>query len=283
MPVCRPAPGDTMATMSEPGWKEKVVVVTGGSAGLGKSIALAFGQRGATVVIAARGQEQLAAAAQELQSAGCNVRAIAADAGSESDVKRLIDEVQESYGRLDALVNNTGRSTRMRVLDTSPAEFRDMMEANFLSAVICTRAAAPLLRAGRGHIVNIGSLAAKIAPRYMGAYPATKFAMAAYSQQLRLELAAEGVHVLLVCPGPIQRPTLRTYTTPDSDLPPEVQKAGAGAKLSGIPPDVLARKIVRACERRQPELIVPKKAWLLFVLQQVSPRLGDWLLTKFTS
>ena len=111
----------------------------------------------------------------------------------------------DQFGRLDALVNNAGRSMRRSILETTPEDFQQLMELNLIGLVRCTRAAAPQLLANRGHLVNIGSLAAKSAARWVGAYPATKFAVAAYSQQLRLELGPQGLHVLLACPGPIAR------------------------------------------------------------------------------
>jgi short-subunit dehydrogenase len=128
--------------------------------------------------------------------------------------------------------------------------------------------------------VNIGSLAGKSAARWLGAYPASKFALTAYTQQLRLELAPEGIHVLLVCPGPIARPDARRYD--DSGLPPEAQRPGGGVRTRAIDPAELAQRILRACEQRQPELVVPWRARLLFAISQLSPRWGDALIQRLT-
>src|SRR6185295_17228546 len=128
-----------------------------------------------------------------------------------------------------------------------------------------------------------GSLASKSASRYVGAYPATKFALAAYSQQLRLELEPRGLHVLLVCPGPIARDEPgQDYGARTSGLPASAKQPGAGVKVSLIDPDRLAGRIFRACRKRQPELIVPGRARLLFALSQLSPRLGDWIVRRMT-
>ncbi len=91
----------------------------------------------------------------------------------------------------------------------------------------------------RGHIVNIGSLAAKMASRYLGAYPASKFAVAAYTHQLRLELGPQGLHVLLVCPGPIARPDAGQRYSGEAGRPPGVrpERPGGGVRLKGIDPD----------------------------------------------
>jgi short-subunit dehydrogenase len=199
-------------------------------------------------------------------------------------VERLFDQVRERYGRLDVLVNCAGKSARGAILETTVEDFQDLWELNFLAIVRCTRAAAPLLLQSRGHIVNIGSLAAKTASRFVGAYPVSKHAVAAYSHQLRLELAPQGVHVLLVCPGPLTRPDEGVrYDDQTSDLPEATRKPGGGVKLKTISPDYMAQRILRACQRRQPELIVPAKARLLFAISQLFPSLGDWIVRKMSA
>ena len=161
-----------------------------------------------------------------------------------------------------------------------------------------TRAAVPHLlpREGRtlgGHVVNIGSLAAKSAARWVGAYPVSKFAVAAYSQQLRLELGDRcsgdgcsghgGLHVLLVCPGPVARKDQRLYPLEGlEDIPQSARRPGAGVKTKGIDAEWLAARVLRACERRQPELVVPAKARILFALSALWPRLGDWIVLRKT-
>jgi uncharacterized protein len=157
------------------------------------------------------------------------------------------------------------------------------MELNLIALVRCTRAAAPHLLAARGHVVNIGSLAAKSASRWVGAYPATKHAVAAYSQQLRLELGPQGLHVLLVCPGPIERKDPRLYPLEGlEDIPDRARRPGAGVKTKAIPPQWLAAQILRACERRVPEIVAPRSARLLFVIAQLWPSLGDWIVLRKT-
>ena len=226
-------------------------------------------------------QPQVAQAADEIRAGGGDVLGIQADITRQEDVDRLLAETIERFGRLDVLVNNAGRSMRGKVLDTTPEQFRDLMELNLIALVRCTRAAVPHLLRQRGHVVNIGSLAAKSAARWVGAYPATKFAVAAYSQQLRLELGPQGLHVLLVCPGPIQRKDARLYPLEGlEDVPEQARAPGAGVRVRAIPPQDLAQAILRACQRRQPELVVPGKARLLFALSQLWPGLGDWIVRR---
>jgi short-subunit dehydrogenase len=269
--------------VTPPYWHEKTVIVTGASSGLGYHLAGAFHEAGAKVVLAARTEATLAAAAEKLGARDGRVLPIVCDVTRDADVENLIARTVAEFGRLDCLVNSAGLSVRKRVIDTTPEDFRELMELNLIATVRCTRAAMPHLLAAKGHLVNIGSLAAKSASRYLGAYPASKFAVAAYSQQLRLELGPEGLHVLLVCPGPIARDDGRVRSPEElANLPESARKPGAGVKTKAIPPEELAAKILAACEKRKRELIVPWKARILFTLQQLSPTLGDWLVRKMT-
>jgi len=264
-------------------WQDKVVLVTGGSSGLGRAIAEAFVAAGAKVAIAGLEPDAVERAAAEMSGQRGEVLGVRTDVTRQEDVDRLFALALERFDRLDVLVNCAGRSMRGKLIETTPEQFRELMELNLLATVRCTRAAVPHLLRQRGHVVNIGSLAAKSAARWVGAYPATKHAVAGYSQQLRLELGPEGLHVLLVCPGPIAREEPRLYPLGGlEDLPERVRRPGAGVKLKGIPPQKLARAILRACERRRPELVVPAKARLLFAISQLCPRLGDWLVVRHT-
>lgn len=272
-------------------WQGKVALVTGGSSGLGFAIARALVAAGAQVAICARGQEALARAAAELQAQGGAVLAVPADITRQDQVEALARQTIDRFGRLDLLVNNAGRSMRGSVLDTTPDEFARLLDLNFVAVVRMVRACLPQLQASGGHIVNISSLAGKSAARWLGAYPASKFALTAYTQQLRLELAeaandgASGrhVHVLLVCPGPIARNETRTEASyAGAGLPERARKPGGGVRTKAIDSDWLAGRILAACQRRRAELIVPRAARLLFVLMQISPRLADWLIRRTT-
>ena len=261
----------------------KVAIVTGGSRGFGRSLAQTFAAEGASVVLAARGAEALKEVAAGMRRDGRIVHAVPTDVLDDTQVDRLVAEAVDRFGRLDVLANCAGQSARGRVLDTAPDEFQRLWELNFLATVRCTRAAAPHLLASRGHLVLVGSLASRVAPRYLGAYPASKFPLAAYAQQLRLELGPDGLHVLLVCPGPIVRPDAgNRYAQQGADLPAAARLPGGGARVRGLDPQRLAADIVRACQRRSAEIVRPRKARLLFALTQLAPTWGDWLLKRKT-
>lgn len=264
-------------------WRNKVVVVTGGAAGFGRRLAAHFSQAGAHLVVADHDESALQEAREELAGHGTRVEGIVTDITDQPSVDHLFSLAGEKFDRLDALVNCAGRSGRGAVIDTTPAAFQEFLDLNFFGTVRCTRAAVPRLIESSGHLVNIGSLAAKMASAYLGAYPVSKFAVAAYSHQLRLELGPRGVHVLLVCPGPIaRRDAGHRYRDQTEDLPVSAQRPGGGVRIKGLDADQLAARVLRACQRRQAELVIPGKVRLLAAVLQLWPSLGDWVIKAKT-
>jgi len=262
-------------------WTDKVVLITGGSAGLGRAVAQRFASRGASLVIVARGEERLEQAAEALRHAGAQVTPLVADVTEDEQVDMIIARTLDRYGRLDVLVNNVGRSARGLVTETTVDDFCNLFETNFWPAVRCTRAAIGHLEKTAGSLVNIGSLASKSVGFHLGAYPATKFALAAYTAQLRLELVSKGIHVLHVCSGPIARDDAgNRYNVQAEHLPESSHQPGAGVRLAPLSADYVARRVLEAVERRRAELVVPGKAKLLFGLSQLFPRWGDIILRK---
>jgi len=284
-PVAAAGPFFPPAALPDPMayWTDKVAVITGGSGGLGSALAGALAAAGARVVVSGRSIERLESVVAKLAQAGRKALAVAADVTRQADVDQLFRRTIDEFGRLDLLVNCVGRSTRGQVIEATPEEFVELMELNFISVVRCVRAAVPHLLKTGGHLVNVGSLAGKAASRYVGPYPATKFALAAYTQQLRLELSPQGLHVLLVSPGPIARDDAAArYAGQVAGLPEKAGKPGAGVKFRAVRPEKLSQAILRACQRRKPELVYPPSVRVLLVLGTLSPRLGDWLVRRLT-
>ena len=264
-------------------WKDKIVLVTGGSNGLGRVIAETFGEAGAKLAIVGLEPNDVALTAEEMKAKGIEVLPIVANVTKPEDAQRIVDETVARYGGIDALVNAAGRTHRGYLMKTPLQEFDDLWRLNVLGTIACTQAAYPKLIERRGHVVNIGSLAAKSAARWVGAYPVTKHAVAAFSQQLRLESKPDGLHVLLVCPGPVKRNNPRLYALKEAEgIPESALMPGGGVKVGKIDPKKLAQKILRKCEKRSPELVVPGKARILFAIAQICPKLGDWIVLKST-
>jgi short-subunit dehydrogenase len=262
-------------------WHDKVVVVTGGSAGLGLVLSQSFAAAGCQVIMAARGKEQGQQAVETISPG--KARFVATDVTDSTSVNQLVEEVIQQEGRIDVWVNNAGRSSRGLAQETSIEEFEQLLQLNFIALARCSQAAIPHLIKSRGHLVNIGSLSSKTASPYMGGYATSKYPVAAYSQQLRLEHSPRSLHVLLVAPGPIRRQDSNPrYQDQVQNLPDSAGKPGGGVKLKGICPQRLSTKILKACQRRQPELVVPGYSRFLFALAQLCPRWGDWIVRKMT-
>lgn len=271
-------------------WQNKIVLITGGSSGLGLQLARVWGAAGATILLVARNEEKLIAAAKGLSDESIQTHHRSTDITSDSDVAELLEWVSAEFGRLDVLVNMAGKSDRGRVSETTVETFDELWQLNFLATVRCTQRFLPLLKESSGYLINVGSLAAKTAAPFIGAYPSSKFPVAAFSQQLRLELAEDHQpgqpappHVLLVCPGPIARDDAgQRYNNQSSDLPESARKPGGGARVRAIDPAELSRRIIAACESRKPELVMPGKSRLLFAIQALFPTWGDALLRRMT-
>ncbi|MCA9200295.1 MAG: SDR family NAD(P)-dependent oxidoreductase [Planctomycetales bacterium] len=265
-------------------WHGKSTVVLGASSGLGLEIAAQLFAAGANVTMVARNVKKLDAARDAILAKCPNsesdaLQVATADLGDDQSTSELFSNFQ----KLDAVFNAIGQSGRKAIADTSPADFQQMWEVNFLTAVRAVRAALPMLLESKGHFVQIGSLASKSASRYLGAYPATKFPLAAYFQQLRLELQPNGLHPMLVCPGPIARSDAgQRYANQTTDLPDTAKQPGGGVKVKAIAPDWLVQRILQGCQRREAEIVVPAKAKLLFAISQLSATWGDFILKKKT-
>lgn len=264
-------------------WQNKIVLVTGGSNGFGRVIAETYGAAGAKLAIVGLEPNDVEQTAEQMRANGVEVLPLVADVTAPQDTERIVEQTVANYGGLDVLVNAAGRTHRGFLMKTPLEEFQALWNLNVMGTIACTQAAMPHLLKRKGHVVNIGSLASKSAARWVGAYPTTKHAVAAFSQQLRLEMKSEGLHVLLVCPGPVKRDNPRLYALKNAEgIPDSALMPGGGVKVGKIDPHVLAQRILKNCEKRRPELVVPWKARILFSIEQMFPRLGDWIVVKST-
>lgn len=180
----------------------QVVIITGASSGIGEATARRLAHAGARVVLSARRQDRLDALARELDPTGVAVLAVAGDVTSETDRRRLVDATREKFGRIDGLVNNAGYGTRGPVEIVPVDAIRRNFETNVFSLVALTQLVLPTMRAqGGGCVVNIGSVAGRIARPLSSVYDSTKHALEALTDGLRGELRPFGVRVTLIRPG----------------------------------------------------------------------------------
>ncbi|MDB6114219.1 MAG: putative oxidoreductase [Lacunisphaera sp.] len=180
----------------------QVVIITGASSGIGEETVRRLARGGAKVVLSARRADRLQALAREVDPSGANTLAVTGDVTNAADRQRLVDETVKKFGRIDALVNNAGYGTRGPV-EMVPVELiRKNYETNIFSLIALTQLVLPAMRArGDGCIVNIGSVAGKIARPLSSIYDSTKHALEALTDGLRGELKPFGVRVTLIRPG----------------------------------------------------------------------------------
>ena len=181
--------------------KNKVVIITGASSGIGKACAAEFGKQGANVVITARNMEKLNEVASHFQSNHIDVLAIQGDVSKQEDCKRVIEETIRNYGRIDVLINNAGISMRALFKDTDVKVLEQVMNINFWGTVYCTKYALPHLLKSKGSVVGVSSIAGYVGLPARTGYSASKYAMQGFLDALRTENLKTGLHVMVACPG----------------------------------------------------------------------------------
>lgn len=183
-------------------FKNKTVIVTGASSGIGKSLAEELARRGANVVLAARQYVTLCEITAELE-ANYPIKAFAVqtDVSNEEDCKQLIQQAISTFGKIDVLINNAGLSMRALFNDVDLVVLKNLMDVNFWGTVYCTKYALPELLKTKGSVVGVSSIAGYRGLPGRTGYSSSKFAMNGFMESLRTELLKTGVHVMVACPG----------------------------------------------------------------------------------
>jgi short-subunit dehydrogenase len=240
-----------------------VAVVTGASAGIGEATAVAFAQRGASVVLAARRKERLEELADRIERAGGRALALRCDVTDPEQLVRLEGVVREAFGGTDVLVNNAGIPGGGAFEDLSFERIEEVVRVNLLGVAYGTRAFLPgMLARGRGHVVNVASLAGRFAGPGAAVYTATKHAVVALSESLNYETEGRGVLVTSVNPGFVS-----TEGFPQEHLDPRLV----------LPIDRVTRAIVRVVrEDIAPEYAIPRWVAPLQAFRVLTPPLYRW-------
>ena len=247
-------------------------LVTGGSSGIGRALALALVGDGAHVAILARGRERLLEVMRELERAaapGQRIAWAAADVADAEATARAVAECAAALGGIDLLVNDAGVALARREADTTLADYRRILEVDFLGMVHATRAALPhLLAAGRADVVNVTSLVALLPITGYAAYGPAKSAATAWSEILRQELAPRGVRVAVVFPPDTDTPQLAEE---NQGKPPETRALGGGAGL--LSAETVARAILRGVARGKAHIVPGASARGVALLARLFPGL----------
>ncbi len=251
----------------------KVVVVTGASMGIGEAIAKIFADQGAGVVLLSRDAGRSEAARLRIGHTDRTV-AMACDVRHREEIDRALSLTLHHFNRVDVWINNAGAGMQDTVAEMAMPACRDLFDTNLFSAIACLQAVVPVMRsAGGGTIINISSVAGHIPMAFGAAYSASKFAMNAIGKGARLELRADNIDLLTVCPG---------YVATDFGKNMIAARRGSTRPKSvrGISAERVARAVYEGYRKRKREVIVPWTMHPVVKLYQLFPRLVEWGMMK---
>ncbi|MDX2301198.1 MAG: SDR family oxidoreductase [Microscillaceae bacterium] len=251
--------------------KDKVVIITGASSGIGKALAFEFGSAGANIVITGRNQENLHQTSKELTQKGINNLPVTADVSVLEDNALLIDKTLEKYGKLDILINNAGMSMRSLFEEVDIKVIRQLMEINFFGTVYATKYALPHIIRSQGSIVGISSIAGYRGLPARTGYSASKFAMHGFLESLRTELLKKNVHILLACPGFTQSNIRKVALTADGS--PQAETPRNEEKMMNA--EEVAHRILKAVQKRKRDLVLTRQGKLTVFLNKWLPAWMD--------
>ncbi|MCB4756162.1 MAG: SDR family NAD(P)-dependent oxidoreductase [Elusimicrobia bacterium] len=250
--------------------KDKVIVITGASSGIGKELAFQLAKKGARVVLAARNVQALEEIAGQIEKEGGVALAVPADISQRFHVARLMQRTDIEFGRLDVLINNAGISHRPGIItEIEESDFRSTMETNFMGSVYGVWAAVPLMeKHGGGLIVFVTSAIGKRGVPRSAGYCASKFAVEGLAESIRPELAPKNIRVLTVCPPGVDTPFFEKNYRQDV------------RRYRLHPVQKIAHLIVKAVEKEKRGVLLTLDSKALYWANVFFPRLLDWVLAK---
>ncbi|WP_447642104.1 MULTISPECIES: SDR family oxidoreductase [Chitinophagaceae] len=253
----------------------KVVIVTGGTEGIGKAFVEALIHDGAKIATCSRNYDKLYALQMQYSQEYLMIHR--ADLSFESDCRRLVELTVKTYGRIDILINNAGISMRALFEDTELETLRKVMDVNFWGAVACTKFALPYLKQSNGVVVGISSIAGFRGLPGRTGYSASKFALNGWMEALRTELLDSGVHVMWVCPG-FTSSNIRNVAL-NKDAHPEAESLMNEEKMMRA--EDCARLILRAIEKKKRTLVLTFQGKETVWVNKLFPSWADKLVRRF--
>jgi dehydrogenase/reductase SDR family member 7B len=254
--------------------KNKTVVITGGSSGIGKALAIRYAKAGANVVITGRNSNNLIATGQELNKYSTVWHTIVSDVSIYSDCEKMIEEVIKKFGSIDVLVNNAGLSMRASFTETNIEVLKKLMDVNFWGTVYCTKFALPHLIKSKGSLVGISSIAGKKGLPGRTGYSASKFAIEGFLETIRIEHLKDNLHVLIARPG-FTASAIRTSSLMANGEP---QKESPRTEEEMMSADSVAEKIYNAIQHRRRDLVLTFTGKLTVFFNKFIPRIMDRLV-----
>ncbi len=250
-------------------FKDKVVVITGASSGIGRETAIQFAREGARTVLVSRSRDKLQKVAAEIAKFNTNVLVIPTDVSSPEQVSAMVKEVVSKYGTVDVLFNNAGNSYVGAVGGKDfIANAKKMMDADYFGTLYVTTEVLPVMkRQGSGHIMNMSSVVGKKAFPHFGGYSAAMHAITGLTDALRQELRGTGINVSTIHPALTQTPLLDSVRP--EDMPPPFRR------FTPIAVETVARAVLDGVEYNRARVVVPFQPRMLFLSDFISARFGD--------
>jgi short-subunit dehydrogenase len=256
-------------------FKNKVVVVTGGTEGIGKALVVALIDQGAKVATCGRNHDKLYRLQTEYASA--NLHTMVADVSSENDCRRFMESTIKIFGGIDILINNAGVSMRAVLKEANIEVIKKVMDINFYGTVYCTKYALSSIIERKGTIVGVSSIAGYRGLPGRSGYSASKFAVQGWLESIKTELMADGVHVMWVCPGfttsNIRNAALNKEGTSHGDTPMDENKMMTAENC--------AEHILKAVRKKKRTLVLTFTGKRTVFLQKFFPKLADKFTYKF--
>lgn len=256
--------------------KDKVVIITGGSSGIGKALAEEFGSHGSKILITGRNSKDLDDVVNELRGKGIEITGFQSDVSREEDNKKMAAAAIQRYGRIDIIINNAGITMRALFEDVEMDVIKKVMDINFYGVLYATRACLSEIIKNKGSVIGISSIAGYRGLPARAGYSSSKFALNGFLEVLRTELLTKGVHVLTACPGfttsNIRKRALSKDGTAQGDSPRNEGKMMSAEKC--------ARHIYRATVSRKKILVLTSQGKLAVFLNKWFPGMMDKIVFK---
>jgi len=254
-------------------FKDKVVIVTGASSGIGEAIAREFACNGSKVVLAARSEDKLSEIVKELNAANYETSYVVTDVSREADCRILIEKTIQKYGALDILINNAGLSMRASFQDANLKVLHRLMDVNFWGTVYCTKYALSYLLESRGSLVGVSSVAGFHGLPSRSGYSASKFAMHGFLETVRIENMKKGLHVMIIAPG-FTSTDIRKHALKADGSEQGVSQMDEKLLMS---PEYVAKWVLKGIMKKKRNKLLTWDGRLTALFQRIVPELLDWL------
>jgi short-subunit dehydrogenase len=254
-------------------FKDKVVIITGASSGIGRAAALEFARHGSKVVLAARSEEKLSTLEEEISLMGAEALSCVTDVTLEDDCRRLIEKTIERFGTIHILINNAGISMRALFDDVKITVLKRLMDVNFWGTVYCTKYALPYIVSNRGSIVGVSSTAGFHGLPGRTGYSASKFAIHGFLETVRIENLRKKLHVMIIAPGftssEVRKHALMADGSEQGNSPREEKKM--------MSPEYVAKWILKGIRKKKRNKIMTWAGRFTALLQRIIPSVVDYV------